>query len=266
MTHCYYCGAPDAQHPLQVSKSFTAGALVKTPSSDAMCWQCHGIMFGDMQRAWFFKDERWVALYMRGVSQLWQGDKLLCPTLSKPQEHCQTSASGNVSKPATYPVLSHIPTRVEQRDWLLNPPDPPFKIAIAESGQKHILYLAETGYSRDMFPVQFEEDGLWLDRKDFEATLGVYEKLLALEFSKTEINSGNYRPDRVAASFERWQELEPVIADRRNGDSPSRYLSLVSHVAQRPEWVEPQPKACKKESERQLAVSVNQSVGQLTLF
>lgn len=234
-SHCYYCGASPALRSLKISPSFTAGNLVAYPHSEMMCDRCCGIMFGEIQRVWFYngKGDRWVALYLRGVSQLWQGDKLLVPSLGESETHAQVSASGNVGKPATYRVLSHIPTRAEMRGWLLSPPEPPFIIAIAESGQKHILFLAQSGYSRDAFPVQFETDSLWIDRARFESFLGVYEQLLSLGFSKAEIDGGEYRSDRVAANYEQWQLLDSgIVAERCNG-SPSRFLQLISYLAQR---------------------------------
>lgn len=260
--HCYYCARPNSDRPLQISPSFTAGGLVKVPHSGVMCDRCHGIMFGDIQRVWYHnKDEdRWVSLYLRGIHQLWQGDTLLHPQLGAPSEHTQVSASGNKGKPATYPVLSGVPKRTEVREWLINPPEPPFTIAIAESGQKHILFLAQEGFSREAFPVQFEMDTLQIVRADFVALLDTYETLLNLGFSKTEIDSGNYRPDRILKCFEQWQELDNAIAQHRSGGTASRLLQLVSFVAIKPEYVEPsitakpEPKPIEQPRQGQLSL------------
>lgn len=201
-------------------------------------------MFGDIQRVWYHNqdEDRWVSLYLRGIHQLWQGDILLHPQLGKPEEHTQVSAAGKTGKPATYRVLSGVPKRTEVREWLVNPPDPPFTIAIAESGQKHILFLAQEGYSREAFPVQFEMDTLQVVRAEFVALLGTYEALLNLAFSKTEIDTGNYRPDRILPCFDQWRALDAVISQYRCGGSPSRLLQLVSFVATKPEYVEPNTK------------------------
>jgi hypothetical protein len=184
---------------------------------------------------------------------------MLHPQLGKPEEHTQTSAAGKTGKPSTYPVLSGVPKRIEVREWLINPPEPPFTIAIAESGQKHILYLAQEGYSRDCFPVQFEMDTLQIELKTFSALLENYELLLIEEFSKTEIDSGCYRPDRILKCFERWQELDSAIAPYRNGGKASRLLQLVSFVAIKPEYIAPaKPISAKQKEEGKL--------GQLSLF
>lgn len=242
--YCYYCGAEGANLPLQISPTFTAAGMIKVAHSDVMCDRCHGIMFGDLQRVWHHNkdDDRWVKLYLRGIHQLWQGDTLLEPKLGDPEEHIQVSSAGKVGKPETYHVLSGVPKRVRVRDWLLDPPEPPFTIAIAESGQKHILFLAQTGYDRENYPVQFEMDSLAINRAQFTALLGTYEQLLALSFSKTEVDTGEYRADRLLANFEAWQQLEPEIAQHRSGGKPSRLLQLISFVAIKPEYIEPLPK------------------------
>lgn len=244
MDSCYYCGRSPSTHPLQISASFTAGGRVKSPHSTTMCGRCHGIMMGEIQRVWYHNqdEDRWVALYLRGIHQVWQGETLLYPALGGAEEHVQISASGNKGKPATYRILSGVPKRVEVRDWLLNPPDPPFTIAIAESGKKHILFMAQEGFSQDHFPVQFEEDSLQIDRVLFSTYLEHYESLLNAGFSKTEIDSGEYRPDRLLNNIDVWQMHDPIIKAHRYGNKPSRYLQLISFVAQKPEYVEPKQK------------------------
>lgn len=258
--NCYYCGRSPAPKELQISPSFTAGGRVKAPHSDKMCDRCHGIMMGKIQRVWHYNqaENRWVTLYLRGIHLLWQGEKLLYPMLGAEEKHTQTSSKGNIGKPATYRVLSGIPKRLEVREWLLNPPAPPFTIAIAESGQKHILFMAQEGFSRDHFPVQFEEDSLQIDRALFQKHLGNYETLLNAGFSKKEIDTGEYRPDRMLSNFEIWQNHDPIIANYRFGNKPSRYLQLISFVAQKPEYVEQKPKAQPH--------SPDKPAGQLSLF
>ncbi len=239
--------------------------MIKVAHSDVMCDRCHGIMFGNNQRVWYHNkdDDRWVKLYLRGVHQIWQEDTLVSPKLLPPEEHIQISSTGNTGKPEQHPVLSQVPKRTEVRDWLINPPKPPFTIAIAESGQKHILFLAQTGYDQENFPVQFEMDSLSINRANFVRLLDTYESLLALGFSKTELDSGEYRPDRILVNFESWQSLDPAIAKQRSGGKPSRILQLISFVAIKPEYkAAEKPKNGPKPIEKENA---NRS-GQLSLF
>lgn len=220
-------------------------------------------MFGEIQRVWYHNtaENRWVKLYLRGIHQLWQGDELLEPRLGAPEEHIQISAAGKASAPATYRPISAVPKRVEVREWLINPPEPPFTIAIAESGQKHILFLAQEAYSRDCFPVQFEMDSLVID-SGFAELLGHYEALLNVGFSKTEIDSGEYRPDRLIANMTAWQEHDPALSRERYGNKPSRLLQLASFVGLKPEYVAPPPKQPKPTP----PAKQEAPVGQLALF
>jgi len=130
----------------------------------------------------------------------------------------------------TLEIVSNLSTRNQIREWLCNPPEPPFTIAIAESGQKHILFLAQEAHDRDRFPIQFELDAMLIDRAEFLSTLNIYESLMALSFSKTEIDSGHYRSDRLLAYMAKWEPLEYAIAPHRG----RRLLQLISHVAKNP--------------------------------
>jgi hypothetical protein len=271
--YCYYCGRSAGDRPLEISSSFTAGGLIKVAHSNVMCDRCHGIMFGETQRVWYHNvdEDRWVALYLRGIHQVWQGDTMIEPRLLPKAEHVQVSAAGKAGKPSTYHELTRIPKRVEVREWLVNPPKPPFTIAIAESGQKHILYLAQEGYSRDSFPVQFEMDSLQIDRQLFTDLLSAYESMLVAGFSKTELDSGEYRADRVVKSFQEWQKYDPILTRERYGNKPSRLLQLISFVAIKPEYVAPpakekptpEPKVAAK---TKAATNPEKQPAQLTLF
>lgn len=78
--------------------------------------------------------------------------------------------------------------------------------------------------------MQFELDTLWVNRVEFTELLGHFESLMALEFSKTEILSGEYHSDRLMRAISQYFPHESVIAGYRGG----RLLQLVNHVAQKP--------------------------------
>ena len=202
-------------------------------------------------------------MFLRGIHQLWQGETLVVPMLLPVEERTPVTAAGKSGKPLKLHALTHIPKRIEIREWLSNPPEPPFTIAIAETGQKHILFLAQEAYSRDVFPVQFEMDSLQIDRVFFLEILKVYERLLALSFSKTEIDSGDYRPDRILANLEQWQSLEAIISQNRSGGKPTRFLQLVSFVAQRPEI---SPEISSKPAQLKNEAKEPQTQDQLSFF
>jgi len=75
--------------------------------------------------------------------------------------------------------------------------------------------------------VQFELDTLHIYRSTFTHLLTRYEELMAMGFSKTEINSGNYRSDKLAKYISEYAASEAVIATKRG----SRLLDLISYVA-----------------------------------
>jgi hypothetical protein len=188
------------------------------PRSNKICDRCE---WSINLRCWYFNTnkDKWGKLFSRNWSWLLQGGAIVCPTIGEIRTEGKDAL----------PVVSDLPTRIQMRSWLLNPPEPPFTIAIAESGQKHILFLAQEAYNRNRFPVQFELDTLYVDRVEFTRLLSAYESLMALDFSKTEIDSGEYRSDRLMKSFEQWSSLDPIIEIVRG----SRLLMLISHVAQK---------------------------------
>jgi hypothetical protein len=218
-SQCYLCGEP-ATHPLVLQKTFTAHSSCKAPSSDKMCDRCNTSINGTEKMLWYWNENKnqWSRLWGRSLSRLYQGKTLMSPVITG--EHTE--------KNLTLPIVSSLATRIEIRQWLLDPPEPPFTIAIAESGQKHILPWAQEGYSRDHFPVQFELDSLWISRNQLKDVLSSYETLMTLGFSKTEINSGDYHSDRLMAALLTYEPHEEKVAQHRG----SRFLQLVSHVAQ----------------------------------
>lgn len=121
------------------------------------------------------------------------------------------------------------PSRAEIRNILLNPPDPPFLIAIAVSGQKHLSFKAHIAYSRDNFPVLLEEMLIFVPPEKLKTMLGFIE-LLYLEFSKAEIESGRYNQARIKKfGTARWEEFENIISQYRGG----RLFKLAVFAAQR---------------------------------
>jgi len=219
---CYLCGKP-ATNSLVLKDTFTAHSSCKVPTSDKMCDRCYGAIDGPEKQLWYWNEGKgqWSRVWGRSLSRLYQGESLVSPRIDG--EHTE--------KDLAFPIVSALPTRAQMRDWLLNPPEPPFTIAIAESGQKHILPWAQEGHSRDYLPVQFELDSLWIDRAQFADLIGHYEALMGLRFSKTEIDSGQYHSDRLMAAISTYGPHDSAISPHRG----TRLLELCSHVAQKPD-------------------------------
>lgn len=67
----------------------------------------------------------------------------------------------------------------ELRDIILNPPNPPFKIVLSDSGQKHLLFRAIWAQSQDNYPVQFEEERIIVNVAELQRRLIIADKLSA---------------------------------------------------------------------------------------
>lgn len=218
MSNCYLCGATPAPNKLALKNTFTAHCFAKFPDSDRLCDRCQ---FSIDTRANYWNEAKgkYSLLYARNWSWLYQGSNLISPVFDGEREG--------------FPVVKNLATRIEMKDWLLNPPEPPFTIAIAESGQKHILFLAQEAQSKDLFPVQFEMDSVIVRRAEFSDLLNAFEKLMGLGASKTDILSGEYKSQFLLVAYgnsDFWG-LEEKISKHRGG----RLLELIAHVAQKPE-------------------------------
>lgn len=124
--------------------------------------------------------------------------------------------------------LSH-PGRAKLRDILLSPPEPPFLLAIAVSGQKHLTFKAHIAYNRDNFPVLLEEMMIFVSPEELRTVLKPVE-MLYTEFSKAEIESGQYNHARIKKiGTTRWEVLENKISPHRG----SRLFKLAIFIARR---------------------------------
>lgn len=162
-------------------------------------------------------------------------------------EHCHWALSYKslrcYSILATKDGLFH-PSRVEIRDVLLHPPEPPFALCIAESGQKWLHFrtpLCTTQHMR----VRFEELDIAIKPESFAALLGPIEELYTVFSKEREIGPGAYNSTRIQEfGLERWEKLENAIMPyRRTG-----LFNLALFLAMRREEAETETKA-KAETE-----------------
>ena len=246
MHSCYLCGNP-ATKPLLLKSSFTAHSSARCTSSNLMCDRCDSLINGELQQCWYFNPNKqvWSVAWSRNFSWL-ESAKEFYPKIGDFQDRGGKS----------FRTASELPTRIQLREWLLNPPVPPFTISIAESGQKHTRIWALEAIDRDFFPVQFELDTLHINRAEFTQLIECYEKLMFLDFSKTEINSGDYHSDRLMKCLTEWDKLELQIVSHRG----TRLFQLISHVAQKPDAIQPKIVISQPET---ISIDTN---GQMCLF
>lgn len=125
----------------------------------------------------------------------------------------------------------YLPNREELREFLLNPPEPPFVINIAVSQKKHIAFKGEINYSRDIFTVMYEEMPVIINRFEFKKILDLVEHFL-FGFTKTEISTGQYNQKRILDfGVVEWQEFENRVKKYRG----TPLLDVVMFVAQKKE-------------------------------
>jgi len=218
MCECYLCGNLNATHQYKFKDSFTGHSLAKCPESNVICDRCNYSL--DLRANYLNphkqkegKEPKYSALYARNWSWLYQGEKLIYPTFN-----------GEIQG---LPIVENLPTRELLREWIMNPPQPPFTIAIAESGQKHILFLAQEANNRELFPVQFEIDTVIINRKEFIKVINSFESLMKLGATKTEIYSGDYKSQFLMDNLDNYSQFEDIICPYRG----SRFFDLVRYVA-----------------------------------
>lgn len=219
---CWLCGGDTcgAGWPLRawLKPTFTNHNLAACPSSDAVCWCCAAMT---AKETW----DRYVTAHPE------RGLKTGQPISWRFYSHLFTTHS------------HECPTREQCREWLLRPPDPPFVFVITTSGQKHLIFRAKIAQNRDVFPIQFEEHQIMVNRSTFTDVLAVFEALYALGFSKDSILTGAYNHAQlISVDKDEWRTLETKVSGYRQRHG--LYLQLAHHCARRIERaVEPPPRS-----------------------
>lgn len=128
-----------------------------------------------------------------------------------------------------YPLSKSDKTKMIE--LLLGEPFPELA-AVAESGQKHIVFRAirNPQGSRAGW-LQFEEQRIWINPLELKSLIDTIENGLSV-FSKSELASGNYLPYRIIQfGLSQWQALEAVIKSQRG----SLFFQLALFLSQRKE-------------------------------
>ena len=116
------------------------------------------------------------------------------------------------------------------RRMLLEPPFPELA-AIADSGQKHIVFKArrnEIGQSAGW--IGFEEMPIWVEPDQLDERLTLLDEMLGI-FSKGEIAGASYYPHRIMQyGLERWQVAEARVSHWRGSGLFALALFLAQGV------------------------------------
>lgn len=137
------------------------------------------------------------------------------------------------------PDQHECPDRARWRDILANPPQPPFLAILTTSGKKQLIFKSRVAHSRDLFPLQFEDESMLIAPGDFVEALTDFDRLYQLGFSKDSILTGDYHNKTLLdVGISRWREAE---GQARAWRAMNPQLWAVCHyVAQRPDgWESP---------------------------
>lgn len=142
---------------------------------------------------------------------------------------------------ATKKQLLH-PARDVIRDMLIEPPEPPFVMCIATSGQKWLHFKSQVNYSREAFAVNLEESCIQIVPLQIREMVEMAEYLYTT-FTKDEILTGSYNQKRIKDfGLDRFVEYEGEVAKIRG----SQIFELAVFVAQKQELPEEEKQEVKQ--------------------
>lgn len=151
---CFYCGCKcgsSLSTREYVKKTFTGYSTVISPASQYVCNGC-ALSMQEKTTTTMVDGETRENQRMRSYSWI--------------IKTCEAVA-------ATKAHLTYI------RDIMLDPPDPPFAICLADSGQKHLLYRTPINLSRDYYDVMLEEEIIHVSIDDLRDRLELCGRLIA---------------------------------------------------------------------------------------
>src|SRR5690606_37023901 len=90
------------------------------------------------------------------------------------------------------PSCYYQPDRRQWRELLLEPPEPPFLMAMAVNGKKHVIFKGAISSSRDEYWVQADDTRIRVNRARFTQLLDLFERGYAMGFSKDSMLTGQY--------------------------------------------------------------------------
>lgn len=74
------------------------------------------------------------------------------------------TASHTGSGVATTTGFRRLLSNMERLDFLVDPPEPPFAVALVTAKRQHVWWMARTAYDRDRIPLQFGHRSFVIDR------------------------------------------------------------------------------------------------------
>jgi hypothetical protein len=158
--HCYYCGAfcdDEFEKNDYVKDTFTNRDIVKYPISNFVCGGC-------VESLGAGPDE---LLMIDGEIKKRGNDRGMQPRMYS------WIITKNKKLAATKAHIAYL------RETILNPPQPPFCVILADSGQKQLIFRSFVSMSRDYFPVMLEEEIIFIHPDKLMQRIQLANKLCA---------------------------------------------------------------------------------------
>jgi len=149
---CYYCGAScddSFRTKDYVQETFTNRDVVLFPGSQFCCPGCVEAAGAGPDEMEMLDGTIRVRENLRGMQP-----RMYSWIITKGRRWAATKA--------------HI---AQLREFILNPPEPPFCVVLADSGQKQLLFRAAVAHDRDRFPVLLEDHRIMVDRVELSRAL-----------------------------------------------------------------------------------------------
>lgn len=124
----------------------------------------------------------------------------------------------------------HICNRTEMRDYLINPPKPPFVMACTISQKKHLAIKSTVSYGQLNYFCMLEEEPILVNRDSAEKDIMLCEALRGIGFTKDEIEKGQIRYDKIKRyGIGAAEKISDLLKPRIN----SRQFALCLFVSQK---------------------------------
>jgi CRISPR type IV-associated protein Csf1 len=188
--NCFYCGNDCGQNNIiknYLKPTFTNLDIIKTPNSEYICDEC----------IWAFATGNQEITLLDGEIRQGQSPRLY---------------SWIITDKKIAATKAHIR---QLREIILNPPPPPFKIILSDSGQKHLLFRTIWAQSQDNFPIQFEEEQIIVNITELQKRLTIADRLSSA-IGKVALNNcermsyaitiNNYHDDLT--DYENWLNIK----------------------------------------------------------
>jgi len=183
---CFYCGGvcgEDYSVKKYVKDTFTNRDIVRRPASQFICGGCVACF-----------EDRDITL-INGEQRSNQWTRLYSWVFTRTS---QTAAT-----------MGHLK---ELTETILNPPEAPFGIVLATSGQKQLLFRSLIAWSRDNFPIMLEDEIITVSRKNLKEKLNLAKMVIAAIGKPSLSKMENYHAIRYydyygnVGSFLLWKE------------------------------------------------------------